>query len=152
KRVFPMRLSPARRDGLSLLEVLVSLAIFLMALVALTYLVNSSSNLATEGQHRARAAQLARSKMNEFTSGALALQGQPDGSFDDDAASRWPADAAGGAATGLLNVTVPVTSRPDAPYPLKVSYSRMILAPKSAGSPQDVPASPDDSAADSSSG
>jgi general secretion pathway protein I len=140
-----MRLHPARRDGLSLLEVLVSLAIFLMALTALTYLVNNSSNLAVEGQHRARAAQLARSKMNEFTSGAQPIQGQSDTSFDDEPDYRWSADVSEGATTGLSTVTVTVTYRPDDPYPLKVSFSRMVFDPKYAGSTQDVPAAPDGS-------
>src|SRR5262245_36844620 len=138
-----MRVRAARRDGLSLLEVLVSLAIFLMALTALTYLINNSSNLAGEAQHRARPAQLARSKVNEMAAGAVALEGQPDSSFEDEPLYRWSADVAEGGAAGLFNVTVTVTYRPDDPYPVKVAMSRMILDPKVTGSTQDVPAQPD---------
>src|SRR4051794_1004708 len=112
-----MRVQSARRDGLSLLEVLVSLAIFMMALTALTYLVNTSSGLAAESKHRARAAQLARSKMNEIAAGALPLQSQPDASFDDEPDFRWSADVGQGAAPGLFNVSVTVTYRPDDPFP-----------------------------------
>ena len=146
-----MRLPASRRAGLSLMEVLVSLAIFLMALTALTYLVNLSSNLAGEGQRRGRCAQIARSKMNELVAGSLPLQGQPDSSVDDETDYRWSADVSPGAATGLYNVTVTVTYRPDDPYPIKVSYSRLIFDPQYAGSTQDVPAAPDGSADDSSS-
>jgi prepilin-type N-terminal cleavage/methylation domain-containing protein len=146
-----MRLPASRRSGLSLMEVLVSLAIFLMALTALTYLVNLSSNLAGEGQHRARCAQIARSKMNELIAGSIPLQGQPDASVDDEPDYRWSADVSAGATNGLYNVTVTVTFRPDDPYPVKVSYSRLIFDPQYAGSTQDVPAAPDGSAADDSS-
>jgi len=146
-----MRLSSVRRDGLSLLEVLVSLAIFLMALTALTYLVNTSSNLAAQGRLRGRAAQLARSKMNEFAAGAIPLQPQPDASFDEEPDYRWSADVGGGAAQGLFTVTVTVTYRPDDPYPTVVSMSRMILDPAVTGSTQDVPAQPDASGNDTGS-
>jgi general secretion pathway protein I len=146
-----MRLPASRRAGLSLMEVLVSLAIFLMALTALTYLINLSSSLAGEGQRRSRCAQIARSKMNELIAGSVPLQGQPDSSVDDEPDYRWSAEVSPGAATGLYNVTVTATFRPDDPYPIKVSYSRLIFDPQYAGSTQDVPAAPDGSAADDSS-
>lgn len=144
-----MRLPSAPRAGLSLMEVLVSLAIFLMALTALTFLVNNSSNLAGDARARARAAQLARSKINEMAAGALPLESQPDGSFEDEPLYRWSADVGEGATTGLLNVSVTVTYKPDDPYPLKVTMSRIILDPKYTGSTQDVPAQPDVTAEES---
>jgi Tfp pilus assembly protein PilV len=143
-----MRLASARRDGLSLLEVLVSLAIFLMSLVALTALVNTSSNLAADSHVRSRAAQLCRSKLAEMASGAVALEGQPDASVEDETDYHWSAEVAEGGVAGLSNVTVTVTFRPNEPYPIKVSMSRMILDAKVTGSTQDVPALPDDTAAD----
>jgi prepilin-type N-terminal cleavage/methylation domain-containing protein len=146
-----MRLNSAPRDGLSLIEVLASLAIFLMALTALTFLVNNSSSLAAEAQYRARCAQLARSKINEMAAGAVPLQSQAEASFDDEPLYRWSADVADGGVTGLFNVTVTVVYRPDDPYPTKVSTSRMILDPKVTGSTQDVPAAPADSGNESGS-
>src|SRR5262245_60705675 len=116
-----MRLQSARRAGLSLLEVLVSLAIFLMALTALTYLVNTSSNMAGEAQQRARASHLARSKINEMAAGALPLESQSDASFGDEPLFRWSAEVGEGSTKGLLNVTVTVTYRPDDPFPVRVS-------------------------------
>jgi len=146
-----MRLNPATRDGLSLIEVLASLAIFLMAVTALTFLVNNSSDLASEARYRARCAQLARSKINEMAAGAVPLESQSEGSFDDEPLYRWSADVADGGATSLFNVTVTVTYRPDDPYSMKVSMSRMILDPKVTGSTQDVPAAPADSGNESGS-
>src|SRR5438132_1179248 len=99
-----MRVHPARRLGLSLLEVLVSLAIFLMALTALVHLISQSSHLSVEGSHRARAAQLAHGKLNELASGALPLQSQSDGSFDDEPDFRWSAEVATGVSDRLYNV------------------------------------------------
>lgn len=137
-----MRLNPTARDGLSLLEVLVSLAIFMMALTALVYLVNNSSTLALEAQSRSRCAQLARSKINEMAAGALPLEGQSEASFDEEPLYRWSSEVGEGGAPGLFNVTVTVVFRPDDPYPVKVALSRMILDPKVTGSTQDVPAMP----------
>src|SRR5258707_7208437 len=100
-----MRLNPATRDGLSLIEVLASLAIFLMALTALTFLVNNSSSLAAEAQYRARCAQLARSKINEMAAGAVPLEGQSEASFDDEPLYCWSAEVGDSGTPGLFNVT-----------------------------------------------
>jgi general secretion pathway protein I len=147
-----MRASPASRDGLSLLEVLVSMAIFLMALVALTYLVNTATERAGEAQYRARAAQLCHSKLNELMSGALPLESQPDSSIEDEPNFRWSAEIEPAGAQGLYNVLVRVRYRPDDPYPIEVALSRMMLDPKVCGSSQDVPAAPAESASESESG
>src|SRR4051794_15716775 len=115
-----MRLKPVVRDGLSLLEVLVSLAIFLLSVTALTHLVNTSGGLAAESAQRARCAQLARSKMNEIAAGALPLSGSSGAAIDDEPMYSWSAQVDPGVTTGLYSVTVTVTFRPDDPYPVKV--------------------------------
>src|SRR5262245_59413652 len=124
-----MRLPPAGRRGLSLLEVLVALAIFLMSLVALTHLVGSSSRMAAEASSRSRAAHLCRSKLNEFAAGAVPMEGASDSAFEDEPDYRWSAEVGEGSAQGLFHVTVTVRYRPDDPYPIEVSLSRMMLDP-----------------------
>jgi prepilin-type N-terminal cleavage/methylation domain-containing protein len=136
-----MRLRQARREGLSLIEVLAALAIFLMALVALVHLVNTASNLAFEGHHRANAARICQSKLSEVISGAIPLQGQSDQAVEDEPDYRWSLTAEAGSAQGLYNVTVRVTLHNNDEHPIEVSLLQMVLDPTVAGSTQDVPAS-----------
>jgi len=137
-----MRLRQARRDGLSLIEVLAALAIFLMALVALVHLVNTGSNFAFEAHHRSNAARICNSKMAEVIAGSIPLQAQSDTAVEDEPDYHWSLTVDDGAAAGLKVVTVRVTHQSNDQYPLEASLSRMLLDPTVAGSTQDVPPKP----------
>jgi type II secretion system protein I len=133
-----MRIAPssATRSGLSLLEVLVALAIFLSSLAGLFYLVTLSGKLAQAGQMRTRAMQIAQSKLAQVTWGAIALSSQADQPCDEDPEYHWSIDADQGTSQGLWNVTVKVT-RPNLKPVIEVSLSQMILDPASRGTIQD---------------
>src|SRR5947208_9569279 len=103
--LLPSRPSSPRR-GLSLLEVLVALAIFLLSFVAIGRLVTLASDHAIELQQQSQATRLAQSKLNEVLCGALTLE-SAEGSFDEDADWQWSVDAEQGTA-GLWTVTVTV--------------------------------------------
>jgi type II secretion system protein I len=137
-----MRLRSARRAGLSLIEVLASLAIFLMALVALVHLVNTASNMAHEAHHRSNAARICQSKMACVISGIVPLQGQSDAEVEDEPEYHWSMTVDGGSAQGLSNVTVTVTFSGSKEYPISASLSRMVLDPTVCGSTMDLTASP----------
>ena len=79
---------PAPRSGLSLLEVLAALSIFLMSFVAIGRLVSVASDHALEVEMQSQAAQLAQSKLNEVVSGALPLSSQ-NGTVDEDPDWQW---------------------------------------------------------------
>lgn len=68
--------SAARRPGMSLLEVLVALAIFIMSLAALGQLVQLGLDQAVAADQQAVAARLALSKLGEVECGMIAV---PDG-------------------------------------------------------------------------
>jgi hypothetical protein len=142
-----MRLNHARRDALSLIEVLASLAIFLMSLTAIVHLINTSTQLAGQSRHRAHAAQLCKCKLAEMCAGVLPLSGGG-GTCEDETDYHWSAEAEPGAAEGLYNVTVRVRYKPDTPDALEVVMSRMILDPTVCGSSQDVPAAPAESSSE----
>src|SRR5262245_46471089 len=87
-----MRLAPAtvRRQGLSLIEVLVALAVFLISMIGLGRLAIMGSDLALETQDNNQAAQLCQSKMAEILVGAVPLSSQSDTPFDgDDGEAGW---------------------------------------------------------------
>src|SRR2546429_2334822 len=105
--------APPRR-GLSLLEVLIALAIFLMSLVAVSQLVDLGSDRARDVQWVGQASTLAQSRMAEVLAGALPLTSQPDTSCDEAPDWNWSMDAEAGDAPGLFRVRVVVSrQRPD---------------------------------------
>jgi prepilin-type N-terminal cleavage/methylation domain-containing protein len=133
-----------RRRGLSLLEVLVALAIFFVALVAISQIVEMSGRRAEEVLHRAEAAQLCQSKLAEIASGALELTGgEISGVFDEDPSWEWVAEVAplsqqnGSLPASLLQVTVRVTKQQARP-PYQYTVSQWVLDPAARGSTQDA--------------
>src|SRR5216684_4183400 len=80
-----LRPRTVRRSGMSILEVLLAMAIFLMALAGLEQLLSISAYLAMETEFTNRARQLCQSKMNEVISGAIPVtSSQGDTPFDED--------------------------------------------------------------------
>lgn len=71
----------ARRPGLTLLEMLVSMAIFLIALVALSRLIEIGSNLSRDANYQTEALRLAQSKLHEVMVGIEPLESQADLQF-----------------------------------------------------------------------
>src|SRR5262245_53741092 len=98
------------RNGLSLLEVLVALAVFLLSFVAIGKLVTLSSDHALDIQYQSQATRLAVSKLNEVVSGGIPLQSSS-GAFDEDPDWQWSIDAEQTDIPNLWTVTVHV-SRP----------------------------------------
>src|SRR5438552_13621462 len=107
-----MILSPcpgSRRRGLTLLEVLVALGIFLMSFAAISQLVSLSADRALEVQQQTQATQLCQAKLAEVAAGVVPLSGQSGVPFDEDPKFLWSVDAAQADISGLWKVTVRVT-------------------------------------------
>ena len=110
-----IRHTPAQtRSGLSLLEVLLSLAIFLLSLVALGQLVAFGSDRARDVQYLSIASVKAQSKLNDVIAGAVSMTGVGDSAFDDDPDWSWSMTADADNPPSLFRVTVTVSrQRPD---------------------------------------
>ena len=93
----------ARRSGLSLLEVLLSLAIFLLSLIALGQLVSFGSERARDVQYLSIASVKAQSKLNEVIAGSLPMNGTGETTFDDDTDWSWSLTADADAAVDRLD-------------------------------------------------
>jgi type II secretion system protein I len=131
------------RSGITLLEVVISLAIFMMSLAALVHLVTAASNRAVLAQHRQRAALLCQSKLADFASGSQALDSQKDGSFTDrEPGWGWTANVAEGDFPNLKNVTVTVKRDLPTGQTVQVSMTQMIIDPASRGSTADTTKAP----------
>jgi Tfp pilus assembly protein PilV len=130
-----MRLAsrPAPRAGLSLLEVLAALAIFLMSFVAIGKLVAIASDHSLEVQMQSQATQLAQSKLHEVLAGALPMSSQS-GEVEEDPNWQWSIDAEqNGDVASLWNVKVRVWRQLDN-HEVASTLSQMVLDPSVRGS------------------
>ncbi|MFQ3652372.1 MAG: type II secretion system protein, partial [Gemmataceae bacterium] len=100
--------SNQRRCGLTLLEVLVATAIFLIALGAIVQLLSVSNNASYEAKVLSQAAHLAQSKLAELRVGALGLQSVSEQPLDDDPTFMWSMEVAQGPFPGTFQATVRV--------------------------------------------
>jgi general secretion pathway protein I len=129
------------RPGISLLEVLVALAVFLISIGAIIQLVNASADLALEIQERGEAGRLAQSKMAEVVAGIVPLSRQNEATFDEDPENgwTWSLDPQQGDVANLWTVTVKVSRMRQNGDKVEVSLSQMVLDPSIRGSAMDTP-------------
>lgn len=103
------RSSRNRRSGLTLIEVVLAMFIFLMSLAAISQLLNIATMHALETQNVNRASQLLQSQMNRVISGEISLSSQGETPFDDDPEFSWSMSCdQQGAAPNLWHVTMTV--------------------------------------------
>ena len=96
------------RAGLTLLEVLISLAIFLGALTALSQLIGIGSRAAVQAQLRTQAILKCQSKLAEVLAGAQPLESVSRAAFEDEENWKWSLDVQPGAYENMLQLTVSV--------------------------------------------
>jgi type II secretion system protein I len=124
----------ASRHGLSLLEVLVALAIFLLSFVAIGRLVTLASDHALDIQQQSQATRLAQSKLNEVIAGIESLQGGS-GSFEEDPGWQWTVEAEQSSdVPNLWTVTVTVTHPGEEGNDVTATLSQMVMDPSIRGS------------------
>jgi prepilin-type N-terminal cleavage/methylation domain-containing protein len=140
------------RRGLSLLEVIVALAVFLISYIAIWGLMNIAHDEAIELTYRNQATLLAQRKLAEIASGVEQFQSSGDAAFDDpDGDYSWSSDVASNDVSTLLSVVSVTVSRPYKGDTIKVTLTQMMLNPTNLGSTQDVQATPLSSQSSSSS-
>ena len=102
------------RKGLSLLEVIISVAIFLGALTAILQGLALGQRSELAARLQSEAVLRCESKMGEILCGAAEATSSQGNSFEDDEIGNWEWSAAvtDGGATGLLEVTVLVEHKP----------------------------------------
>jgi general secretion pathway protein I len=131
-----LRRMACSRPGLTLLEVLVALAIFLMSLAAISQLVTSAGKRALDARRKDETARLARSKYAEVYAGVVPLQSASDTPFDEDPDYTWSLTADSATMTGLWSISVTVKRKgDDGPG---FTLQEMMLDPTIRGSTQDT--------------
>jgi hypothetical protein len=127
------------RPALSLLEVIVALAIFLISLTAIGHLVSMGSERALDIEQQGEAAMLAQAKMAEVIWGVIPLSSVGDQSFDEAPDYKWSLTAEQNSnVSNLWNVSVTITRERSDGTKIESTLSQMVLDPSIRGSSQDT--------------
>ena len=103
---------PSRcRRGLTLFELLLALAIFLMSLAALAHLINAGSRAAIQGRLQTQAILRCESKLAEVLAGIEPMESTADEPFPDDADWRWTLQVEPGPGPSLLELKLAVSHK-----------------------------------------
>jgi prepilin-type N-terminal cleavage/methylation domain-containing protein len=128
-----LRVPAFRRRGLSLLEVLVSLVIFLLGMIAIGRLLDIAGDQAFQIKLQSQATQLCQAKLAEVQAGVVPLSSQGNMPFDDAPDWNWSLDAQQDGSTGLWQVKVKV-SRQDVTGPkVECELNQFMLDPSLRG-------------------
>jgi type II secretory pathway pseudopilin PulG len=136
--------TPRNRPGLTLLEVIISLAIFLFSLVAIGHLMTMGTQRASDAKALSRATQLCQGKLSEVIAGVLPLSSQGETAFDEEPDYVWSVECQQDSIANLWDVQVKVTrANKDAGNNIEVVLQQMVLDPTVRGSASDVTVSTD---------
>ena len=131
------------RPAITLLEVVIALAIFLLAMTVFSQMLLRNGEITRNIQWQNMATRLCQSKLSEVVAGVVPLSSQSDALVDEEPDYTWSLQADNGSVTGLWNVTVTVTrQQTGGGNPVQVSLTEMVLDPTIIGSTQDVPPPP----------
>jgi len=140
ERIMPSR--PLPRRGVSLLEVLIALTIFLLAVVVLGNLITIGTNRALDIKLEGQATQLCQSKLAEVTAGVEPLSTQTDVPFDEEPDWVWSVEAEPEAQPGLWRVKVRVTRQHADERRTECILTQLLIDPNLRGSTQTPAAAP----------
>jgi type II secretory pathway pseudopilin PulG len=99
--------APAGRAGITLLEVLIALAIFLGAITVIGQIINTGSQAAIAAQQQAEAVRRCETVLAETLAGSIPMQ-DSSGSFEDDPDWSWSVTVLEGPHVDLLSLEVVV--------------------------------------------
>jgi general secretion pathway protein I len=107
--------SCADRNGLSLLEVLISVAVFMGAMTAIMFALNVGQRAEVSARLQSEAVLRCESVMGEIVAGAAEAVSSEQNPFIDDETGTWywSSEVTTGGAVGLLQVSVTVEHRPE---------------------------------------
>lgn len=118
------------RSGLSLLEVVLSITIFVGAVTALSQLTTNGMSAAVKGRLDTQAILRCESKLAEVSAAIEPLEDISDQSFQDDENWTWSLSTSGGPHADVLFVTVTVTYNGQSDLSsTSVSLSKLIRDP-----------------------
>ena len=119
-----------RRAGVSLLEVVLALGIFVAGLAALSQLHATGTDAAVQARLKTHAILRCESKLNEVSAGVEPLQAANALPFEDDSSWNWSLTSEPGPHADLLQITVTVARNGQSSFDsASFSLSRLIRDP-----------------------
>ena len=129
-----------RRRAFTLIEVLLALAIFLLAMAVFGSMIVRNGQVAAGIEQQNLATRLCQSKLHEVAAGVVPMSSDGDQPFDEEPDYTWSLEADDGPTPGLWLVTVTVKRQKsnDGGAPIQCSLTQMVLDPSTVGSNEDV--------------
>jgi type II secretory pathway pseudopilin PulG len=119
-----------QRTALSLLEVLIALAIFLLALIGLGTLFSMGADRAMDVDQTSQAVEICQAKLAEVMVGSIPIDGSSGGGSVDDAPGwEWSMQSEPGTVTGLYNVTIHARRQRPNGRSIEATLSQMVMDP-----------------------
>ena len=102
------KIPPSRpcRHGMTLLEVIVAMAIFLIALASIAQLIEFGTNNSIEAARTTTATRLCQSKMAEVEAGIIPATEGGQGTFDEEPLWKWSVEVGAEVAANTYPITV----------------------------------------------
>lgn len=122
---------PSARPGLSLLEVLLALAIFLMSIVAIGRLMDAGMDNAADAAARSTGIRLAQTKLAEVECGLLPVNSGSSGTIEEEPTWEYTIESAQTEVPNVYTVTVTMTRTTSRKQ--TVAMSQMICDPQAMG-------------------
>lgn len=122
---------------MTLLEVLVAMAIFVIALAALSQLITIGSMSALEASFQTDACRLAQSKLAEVEAGAVAPDSSISGTFDTETGWQWQMESSQSTVPYVYLVTVTVSRQPGG-RAFSYKLSQMVFDSRQMGKPGEI--------------
>ncbi len=128
---------PGRREGITLLEVLLSMGLFLLAMTALTRLMDIGTDAALDSTFRNDANRLAQSKLAEIEAGVIPPDLASGGTFESEPSWSWDMQSAPWSVPNLYTVTITVSRTTG--RNVSVSHSQIIYDSREMGKSGEIP-------------
>ena len=128
------------RRAFTLIEVLLALAIFLLAMAVFGSMIVRNGQVAAGIEQQNLATRLCQSKLHEIAAGVVPMSSDGDEPFDEEPDYTWSLEADSGPTDGLWLVTVTVKRQKsnDGGAPIQCSLTQLVLDPSTVGSNEDV--------------
>ena len=119
------------RSGLSLLEVILAFAVFMMSMAGITQLISMGHSQSLDASQQNTGLRLAQTKLAEVEAGVISMSGGASGTFDEAPNWQWEVIIDDAPATNVYEVTVHVWNSNNTR--IDINLTQMICDPATMG-------------------
>ena len=119
------------RQGMTLIEVLVAMAVFLLALAGIAQLIDFGTNNSIEAARTTTGTRLCQSKMAEVEAGVVSMSEGSQGTFEEEPLWQWSVEVGTEVAPFTFEITVKAWIEQG--RPVEVTLTQIIYDPRYMG-------------------